>query len=97
MRQVRLSNRAEQVLVDDEDFAQVSRYYWHGSMYRGALFAARNTSRPRKTVYMHTFILGLDAPASRVVVKHRNGNTLDNRRANLVMSAVEPLAATRVL
>lgn len=65
-------------LIDEDDAERVLQYKWH----------ARETGSMGRTVYaasaraglLHRFIL--DAPHG-LVVDHRNGNGLDNRKANL--------------
>jgi hypothetical protein len=66
-------------LVDDEDYAELSRYRWHF----GCGYAIRNSpteNQKKKTVRMHTEILG---KVDGLEVDHINGNGLDNRRENL--------------
>ncbi len=69
-------------LVDEADFASLSRFRWHALETRHHVYASRTerTSAGKRRVYMHRQILG--APRG-VVVDHRNRDTLDNRRANL--------------
>lgn len=62
------------VLVDDADIAVVSAGRWH--INNG--YARGNVSVGKR--YMHQVILGT---VSGEEVDHANGNTLDNRRANL--------------
>lgn len=61
-------------LVDNEDFALVSRFKWH---YLSIGYAA---SKSCPALYMHRFIMR--APEG-FVVDHVNGKTLDNRKSNL--------------
>ncbi len=60
--------------VDPEDYPVVSGLSWH--FHCGY---ARTTVAGRK-VYMHRFILGLEAGE---VCDHKNGSRMDNRRCNL--------------
>jgi len=67
--------------VDPEDFERVAVFRWHATD-RGGIYAARNIrvdGHPTK-VSMHRFIM---AAGSGFVVDHINGDTLDNRKANL--------------
>jgi hypothetical protein len=67
-------------LVDDADYELVSQYRWHVWQRERAFYAAANVRRPggrRTTIKMHNLILGYAG------IDHRNGNGLDNQRANL--------------
>lgn len=73
-------------LVDDTDYGQVSAFKWRALVdrRRNKVYAVRKTHGPhrsRKSLYMHREILGVTDP--QVKVDHRNGDSLDNRRANL--------------
>ena len=72
-------------LVDDEDYERVAAVRWREE--NGLAVAANQ--RPRLT--MHRFVL--EAPAGQDVF-HRNRDTLDNRRENLLLCQV---AAARSL
>lgn len=66
-------------LVDAEDFAALSAYKWHtanGYVKRTSL--ARHGRR--RNLYMHREIM---KPMGRLVVDHRDGNKLNNTKANL--------------
>lgn len=65
-------------IVDDEDFERISRFKWSATKSDGKWYARRNHSG--STVYLHRFILGI---TTRQYIDHINGNSLDNRRANL--------------
>ncbi len=69
-------------LVDDADYHVVAGMRWH-AWWSGWSWYAVNTHRG-KTTYMHRFLLG--APAGQEV-DHRNGNGLDNQRANLRLAS----------
>lgn len=78
-------------LVDDEDFAEISRHKWHalsngrpGACSR--FVAARVITRNRKrcTLLMHRVIA---SPADGQEVDHRNRDPLDNRRTNLRLAS----------
>jgi hypothetical protein len=68
-------------LVDDEDYELVSRYSWSLAV-RGAISYAQGPIGRGRSVYMHRLLLSLQL-GDRRVVDHRNGDGLDNRRANL--------------
>ncbi len=85
-------------LVDDQDYEELSRHRWkakpNGNKARPQVYAVRNTQVGGKhvTIRMHRHIMGLNAGsgvngiADGAEVDHRNHNTLDNRRRNLVLS-----------
>lgn len=69
-------------LVDDADVEVLSRHLWHTVCH--GRYAARTTLRdeaiPKRGLLVHRVIIGA-GPGDRV--DHINGDTLDNRRANL--------------
>lgn len=70
--------------MDDEDFEELSAYRWHASG-TNYLYAYRNIRKGSgyRPVGMHRVILGLAGASRKIYVDHINGDTLDNRRANL--------------
>ncbi len=69
--------------VDADDFERVSAYSWHvGGKPGGKPYARSRMSRKigGKAMRMHRFIM--NAPDG-MEVDHINGDTMDNRRANL--------------
>ncbi len=76
MREIPLT--ADKVaLVDDEDYEWLSQWPW--SFYRqGPGYAGRWAAG--QSILMHRAIMNAE---KGVVIGHRNGNTLDNRRRNL--------------
>lgn len=76
-----------QTLVDDEDYARLSKHKWYASGVSGREYAARrmkdHEEAPRKMVLMHREILGIGFICSDEHVDHLNGDRLDNRRSNL--------------
>jgi len=83
-------NHGKFALIDAEDLPRVAPYRWHathdadtGRWYaeRGERLGKGKGARVR-TVRMHRAIL--DAPPG-MEVRHRNGDGLDNRKANLVL------------
>lgn len=71
-------------VVDDQDYDELSKFRWFAKCGRWTWYAERNTPRDengrRSTVRMHRQILGV---IGDIEVDHRNGDGLDNRRANL--------------
>lgn len=74
--------RGKVTIVDDADFPMLSGLPWH-AVPLGGTWYAHHTERvagQSHSTPMHRMIL--DAPATRQV-DHKNGDGLDNRRANL--------------
>lgn len=67
-------------LVDDADVPLIEHLPWHVLIDRSGKKYAVCTSSPQRTYRMHRLILG--APPEQWV-DHRNGDGLDNRRANI--------------
>lgn len=68
-------------MIDDEDLERIGRDGWrHKPGRRGTDGYAVRTGEGSRTEYMHRLVL--DAPAG-VLVDHKDGATLDNRRSNL--------------
>lgn len=65
-------------LVDDEDYEWLSQWRWR-LHDKGRGYVSR-WDKSRRSVLMHRAIMNAD---KGVVIGHRNGNMLDNRRANL--------------
>jgi hypothetical protein len=69
-------------LVDDEDFERFGHLSWYLESKPGrALYASRNSS-DGGTIYLHRSVCGCTHGDGQIV-DHRNGDGLDNRRANL--------------
>jgi len=73
-----LITRGQVVIVNEQDYEELSKYKWY--LIDG--FAARTIKKDdkRTTIYMHRVIM--DAPIG-VSVYHINHNKLDNQRENL--------------
>lgn len=70
-------------IVDTEDLRRLSRFRWFASnkskkSSKPKFYAQRNDVD--KTIYMHHEVLSMDGS---IQLDHINGNTLDNRKANL--------------
>lgn len=82
MKEIVLS-QGKVALVDDEDFEWLSQWKW--SAHRpnpNRYYAIRQLEKTRIGLKMHRVILGLDYGDKRQG-DHINGDSLDNRRANL--------------
>lgn len=90
-------------LVDAEDYAWLSEYTWNvswGSRTPWQLYAKRNVGPDRATVRMHREIMIRRDPRAEAFmathpVDHNNGQTLDNRDANLAWVSRAENAANR--
>jgi HNH endonuclease len=96
------------VLIDDEDWDEVSRYRWHMAGGKGSLGKyVATTTEVNKNLYLHRFIAyqaGL-LPSLEVAVgmqgkweesvDHINGDKLDNRRSNLRIATRQQQATNR--
>lgn len=70
-------------IVDDEDYERISQQPWHYSngYAKRSLYLGGGRGNPiRKNLWLHKFIM--NAP-DNMEVDHINGDTLDNRKANL--------------
>lgn len=83
MREIPLT-RGYVAIVDDEDYATLARHKWYAHPDNfGNVYAKRMTPRnggSRQQIRMHRAVAGAGVGQR---VDHINGNTLDNRRANL--------------
>ena len=78
MRTIKLT-KGQVALVDDGSFNLLSQYRWHAGKNPNGKFYARRKSNGENE-HMHRMIL--NAP-NGLDVDHVNGDSLDNRRANL--------------
>lgn len=79
--------KGQESIIDAEDFAKVSEYNWYTLKqpnYQKTRYVAQTCVKQPdgkwKTIYLHRFLI--DAPKG-LMVDHINGDTLDNRKANL--------------
>lgn len=74
----------KQVLVDDQDYDSLVCHGWHASKSAYNWYAVRfvKTNGHQEKIYMHRLIM--NAPADKVT-HHRDGNSLNNQRSNLVV------------
>lgn len=78
MKEIKISE-THYTKVSDVDYEMLSKYRW---TYNKNGYAVRNGDRPGYTIYMHRVIMGL-TEGDGLLVDHKNGNGLDNRRENL--------------
>ena len=78
-------------LVDDEDYDRLNELSWYAqSDTRGLTYAA--TSILGDIVYLHDF---LKEPGEGEVVDHKNNDTLDCRKENLIVSSYQENAMNK--
>lgn len=73
----------EWTIVDQQDYYRLCNFKWHVAGSSGRFYAVRQIkvdNKHTKRMYLHREIM--NAP-KRLVVDHKNGDSLDNRRANL--------------
>ena len=72
-----------EAIIDADDVSIVSGFLWYAKVKASGAYAARRARGPRmvcRTIYMHKEILHI---GDGLEVDHADGNTLNNRRANL--------------
>lgn len=91
MKKIELT-RGKFALVDDADFEALASRKWYAASCGGMFYAAARIDGA--ITYMHRI---LAEPEGRDYVDHINGDSLDNRRANLrTCSSSENLANTKL-
>ena len=89
MKKIKL-NKGLVALVDDEDYEKVSRFTWcaHLEGNRKQPYAVTSILQENgryKQFRMHRMVMEVYDP--KIIVDHKNGNTLDNRRKNLRLAS----------
>ncbi len=67
-------------LVDDEDYEELNKYKWYAYKSKDTYYARRTEYPSGKTILMHRVVT--NAPKD-LVVDHKNGDGLDNRKLNV--------------
>lgn len=75
MATIPLTNSDKVATVDDDDYAELSKWRW--SLHQGY---ARCWQRKNRSVSMHRMIMGYNG---NLDIDHLNGDGLDNRRQNI--------------
>lgn len=70
-----------EVLVDDEDYQNVSQWKWCVSVRPPNVYALRTDKKAHRVIRMHRQILGIVDP--KVITDHKDHNGLNNKRENL--------------
>lgn len=84
MKEIALS-QGKFTIIDDADYERVSQFNWYAVNNYGCWYAAKTirVEGIRTIQRLHKFLLN---PPKGQHIDHRNGNGLDNRRANLRFS-----------
>lgn len=82
--------RGHVTVVDDEDEHLARSRRWHALLARNRIYARGPSGKRNQRVYLHRLIVA--APPG-LEVDHINGDTLDNRRANLRVATRQQNAA----
>lgn len=82
MKKIKLT-KGQVALIDNEDYNIVALYKWHCSTSKGKHYARCSNCRLKVigTKSMHRLIMGITDP--KILVDHRDGNGLNNRKINL--------------
>jgi len=70
-------------IVDLDDFENLKQYKWYVIKQHGHPYAARKVSTNGKTYFVRMHRQVMHTPKGKIV-HHRNRQTLDNRKQNLV-------------
>ena len=82
MKEISLT-QGKVAFVDDEDFERLNKFKWYAIKHGNTFYAKRHKARlntTRTTISMHREIITF---ASNKVTDHRDGNGLNNCKANL--------------
>jgi hypothetical protein len=79
--------RGPEALVDDADYAWLSRFRWSWNGHYAFRCRPKYDIGP-SFIFMHRLIMGVDGVPIELSgeVDHRNKNKLDNRRSNLLLT-----------
>ncbi|MGE5296611.1 MAG: hypothetical protein ACM3VT_17460 [Solirubrobacterales bacterium] len=79
-RRIKLSSSDRFVVVDPQDYEELSRYKWCASSKQGGMVYAMRRDKKCRTIYMHREIVRARKGST---VDHKNCRIWDNRRCNL--------------
>lgn len=81
MATIEMANGKGTVIVDDEDYAFLSKFSWRRSTQGRPITGIRcKATKKKKTTLMHKLIFNVE---DGLYVDHINGDFLDNRKSNL--------------
>ncbi len=94
MKKINLTHGLK-ALVDDQDYVRLNKFKWRAAKRGNNIYAVRWGAN-REFIYMHRAIFN-QGPGT--LTDHRNGNGLDNRRANIrpVTPSLNGLAFRRTI
>lgn len=103
-RRIKLANCDKYAIVDPSDFAELSKYTWWADYSYGSYRIIRLVPKGRghTAVQMHRQIMADELARARekskvkLYIDHKNGNSRDNRRANLRIATHLQNARNRV-
>ena len=75
----------QKALVDLEDFDRINKYSWCAIRRPSGVYHAMRKDACGLTEFMHHVVLGV-VPNVKTPVDHLNGNGLDNRKRNLLVT-----------
>lgn len=96
MKEIKLT-QGKVALVDDEDYEHLNQWKWHARKDGDQPYYAVRMDyayKPKKMVKMHRAVMNVSEP--RLVVDHKNHDTLDNRKQNLRICTVKENTLNRV-
>jgi HNH endonuclease len=82
-------------LVDGDDWLRLSRWRWQWNPRFRTIGRTKNVAGDKIRVLLPREIVG-SVPGAGTTVRHRNGNTLDNRRSNLRVLRARPVRPSGV-
>ena len=84
MKQLKLTNANKVAIVDDADYAVLTQYNWYLKKSGYCWYVVRGVRNEDKisTIRLSRYLL---KPADNLEVHHKNHNTLDNQRHNLLV------------
>jgi hypothetical protein len=71
-----------EVLIDDEDYENISKYKWY-VLYNGFNLYVATKLKDKSHIYMHRLIMKINGGDRTIQVDHINRDSLDNRKCNL--------------
>lgn len=82
--------------IDPEDYELVSQYTWRVAKKKNKYYLITGSYKDKTAIYLHRLLIDSDVP-NGYEVDHIDGNSLNNRRANLrVVSRLENIQNSRV-
>lgn len=79
--QVPLTNSDDICMIDESDFALVSKYKWMSHKRGGNIYACTTNKINGKNIQMHRMILNISKPDC--IIDHKDGYGLNNTRGNI--------------